>query len=271
MRKLLPAVFSLLLIASAGLAGDEVGTAQIGVSPDRPRAGDSVTLLLSGTWPDSCVPHSSQMLRLGSFITINLSTPSEDCLPATTDWQMEVHLGELSAGSYMVNVSAEGDTIGQTPFVVGERPADDRDQWEVPTEPAVPCENPYFPPLVLLLSTVDEVPWGASLPVSLVVTTTAHSHAFLFTSGQRYDFAVYKDGEEVWRWSDEQAFIMAIGEETYTTDGVLYFERVDTTELPGPGTYTLQGTLTTEGWIEDEGVAEHGPAHVCVTFTVVDG
>ncbi len=271
MRKLLLAVLGVLLLVSAAQAAEQLGTAHIDVMPTAPTAGEPVTLLLSGTWPNSCVPQSRQVLRLGSLVFINTSHPGEECLPASTDWQMEVSMGELSAGTYTVTVSFEGDTIGQGAFTVGEEPAAPPDYWDPPTEPAA-CENPYLPPLALLLSTLDEVPWGASLPMSLVVTTTAYDHAFLFTSGQRYDFAVFTEaGEEVWGWSNDQAFLMAMGEETYTMDGVLYFERLDTGQLPGPGTYTLRGTLTVEGRIEGDGVVEQGSAHVCTTFEVIEG
>lgn len=60
-----------------------------------------------------------------------------------------------------------------------------------------------------------------------------------FSSGQRYDFIVKKDGKKVWRWSDDYNFITVIqnliiapGEkQTYTADWV----------STGPGTYTVEG------------------------------
>ncbi len=264
MKTLLACIASLLVL-SAFAIGDEAGDVTIDIVPPNPMASEEVTLSLHGTWPDTCVPSGHQLLHLGSFIAVNLVTPGEGCDPQPNPWQMDISLGELSAGTYFVTVSHEGDTIGQRSFTVGE----EAPPWVEPVEPAM-CENPYFPPLILLSATVEEIPWGASLPVAMIVTVTAYEQSFLFNSGQRYDFTIYRDGEEVWRWSADQAFTMAIGEETYGMDAVLYFERVDTGELPGPGTYTLRGTLTTEGMVEDDGLIPRGPAHFCVTFEVVE-
>jgi len=274
MRKLLAVLLGLLVFGAMGLAFDAEQVEEISMEtiPPTPVEDEEVTLVLSGVWPDACVPTSYTLIRLGSFITVRLATRDTDCDPEPTPWELEASLGELSRGTYMVTVSYEGETILQDSFQVTEHVDDNNNFWDIPpTEPAIDCENPYFPPLVVLLSTVDEVPWGASLPVAMVVTTTAADHTFAFNTGQRYDFAVYKDGDEVWRWSDDQAFIMALGEETYTMDGTLYFERINTGELPGPGTYTLQGTLTTQGRVEGDTLHEEGPAHVCVEFVVVEG
>lgn len=134
---------------------------------------------------------------------------------------------------------------------------------------AMTCVNPYHPGLILLVSTVPEVPQGASLPMALVITTSTDADTHHFRSSQRYDFTIHTmEDEELWRWSHDQAFLTVLGEETYTADGVLYFERVDTGELPiEPGLYTLKATLTTEG-TDDE---TWGPAHACTMFEVTAG
>ena len=134
---------------------------------------------------------------------------------------------------------------------------------------AMTCVNPYHPGLILLVSTAPEVPQGASLPMALVITTSTYEETHHFRSSQRYDFAIHNmEDEELWRWSHDQAFLTVLGEETYTTDGVLYFEQMDTCELPmEPGLYTLKATLTTEG-TDDE---TWGPAHACTVFEVTAG
>ncbi len=284
MRRLLMMALGITLLSVAWAGADELGSATIDVFPETPTTSDVISLLLSGTWPDSCVPQSPQVIRLGNRINVATSNPGEVCLTALTDWDLEVPLGELPAGTYHVTVTYTGHdgdqkTIGQHTFEVSEEPEDtpgidleivigidDEDEDE---EADLMCVNPYHPDLLLLLATVDEVPWGASMPMGLVVTTSAYDQEFMFRTGQRYDFAVFDAaGEEVWRWSDDQAFLMAIGEETYTEDGVLYFARMDTSVLPEPGTYTLKATLTTEGRVDEEG---EGPAHVCTTFTLTAG
>ncbi len=277
MRNAFLLTVALLLIGGIGLATDDVGRANIEVVPPDPVEGDEVTLVLSGRWPDSCVPHAHRTLRLAGFITIQLVTLSPPCWPVVTEWEREISLGALSPGSYLVSVAHDRDDIGQASFTVGERveePVEDpveeeNDVWVIPEEPERLCENPYAPPLALLLSTMDEVAWGETLPMALVVTTTTGEHDFLFGSGQRYDFAVYLDEQEVWRWSDDRAFPMVVGEDTYTTEGELFLERLDTRELPGPGTYTLQGTLAAEGMVEGDRLQDRGPAHVCTTFQLL--
>ncbi len=284
MRSLLTLALSIVLFPIAFNGAAELGTATIDVVPEAPTPSDEVTLLLYGTWPDSCVPQSPRVMRLGNRIHVDTSNPSEVCMPATTDWQLEAPVGELPAGTYEVTVTYtdhddDRTTIGQDTFQVTEEPEDppsigleffirigENDNDE---EPHPMCVNPYHPGLLLLLATVDEAPRGASIPAAMVVTTSAYNQEFSFRTSQRFDFSVFNEaGEEVWRWSDDQAFMMVLGEETYTTDGVLYFARLDTSELPEPGTYILKGTLTTEGRVDGEAA---GPAHVCTTFELTEG
>ncbi len=131
------------------------------------------------------------------------------------------------------------------------------------------CDNPYHPDLLLLVSTVTEIPHGASLPMSLTVTTSAHEETYHFTTSQRYDFSIHDiEDEEVWRWSDDRPFLMVVGDETYTTDAVLYFERLDTGQFQlETGMYTLKATVTTEGTDTEM----QGPAHACTTFWITAG
>ncbi len=265
MRVLLCTLFG-ALIAFGPTVADGNGAAQIDVLPPEPTTEDNIVLMLSGTWPDSCVPSAPQVMRLGTLIYIATAQTDEVCAPTLTPWQLEVPLGELPVGQYrlvMAHTDQTGDTdvVGQGVFTVRERRADD---------PELSCANPYHPGLMLLIAAPEEIPWGASLPLALIVTTGADKQVHRFRTSQRFDFAIYDDeGEEVWRWSDEQAFLMVMGEETYTTEGVLYFARMDTSELPAPGTYTLQGTLTTEGRADQED--DPGPAHVCTTFELIPG
>lgn len=282
MRRLLMMTLGIALLSVTWAGADELGTATIEVYPEAPTTSDVISLLLSGTWPDSCVPQSPQVIRLGNHISVATSNPGEVCLTVLTDWGLEVPLGELPAGTYDVTVTYAGHertrkTIGQRTFQVSAESEDEPGieleffigVGEDEEKREAMCVNPYHPELLVLLATVDEVPWGASMPMGIVVTTSAYDQQFTFRTSQRYDFAVFDAaGEEVWRWSDDQAFLMVIGEETYTEDGVLYFARMDTSVLPEPGTYTLQATLTTEGQVDEEA---KGPAHVCATFTLTEG
>ncbi|MFO8011442.1 MAG: BsuPI-related putative proteinase inhibitor [Dehalococcoidia bacterium] len=175
-------------------------------------------------------------------------------------------------GYTVADVLVDGESVGAVAKYRFEDVAEDHNihaEFEQENGTEVECENPYSPGLILLVATVDEVPHGASLPMAMVVTTSAYEQTHHFNTSQRYDFSIYdENGEEVWRWSDDQAFLMVTGEETYTTDGVLYFERMHTAELPSePAKYMLKATLTTEG-SDDE---KEGPADTCIIFEVIPG
>jgi len=72
---------------------------------------------------------------------------------------------------------------------------------------------------------------------------------FTFPSSQRFDFVIRdKEGKEMYRWSDGQAFLMVTGSETLHNDMLKYKVRIplDLGDLkPYPdGLYTLEGILT---------------------------
>jgi hypothetical protein len=52
---------------------------------------------------------------------------------------------------------------------------------------------------------------GEEVKISVTVTNKCLNPVeLIFTSAQRYDFIVLKDGEEVWRWSNSKMFAMVI-------------------------------------------------------------
>ncbi len=120
---LLSAVSSLLLAAGllavrlGGVA--QLGTAEIQVLPPHPTTEDSIVLVLSGTWKDSCVPQAPEAMILGSQITVTTSNPGEICLMVLTPWQLAVPIGTLSSpGWYSVVVVHNGQPIGGIEFEV---------------------------------------------------------------------------------------------------------------------------------------------------------
>ncbi|MBW3589405.1 MAG: hypothetical protein KY429_08290 [Actinobacteria bacterium] len=80
-------------------------------------------------------------------------------------------------------------------------------------------------------------------PVDLLLVVTAfHPVTLQFSSGQRFDFVVSKDGEEVWRWSGDQFFTQALGEESLSAgDELRYQAQWTPTE---EGTYEVLGLVT---------------------------
>jgi FG-GAP-like repeat/FG-GAP repeat len=98
-----------------------VGTARIEILPPDPTAADEITIRLSGTWPSSCVPQSSQVSRTGAQIVIATSSPSVACNPVPTDWSLGVPVGQLPAGSYHVSLTYNQQEIQQAGFVVRDQ------------------------------------------------------------------------------------------------------------------------------------------------------
>ncbi|MEA3477800.1 MAG: BsuPI-related putative proteinase inhibitor, partial [Bacteroidota bacterium] len=104
----------------------------------------------------------------------------------------------------------------------------------------------------------DFMPPGWHAPViSMALRVFNHSYipvTFDFTTSQRYDFAIYNsNGIEVWRWSDDKAFLQVLGQVTLEPgESVRYAVKHkfvdscnDTKEKPMPvDLYTLKGELT---------------------------
>lgn len=84
----------------------------LAVSPEEPTSADPISLTLSTTWPNSCVPEGFQVNFLGDFtIGIDLLLPGWDtkgdcedliCLPVLTPWQQTKVIESLSPGDYDV-------------------------------------------------------------------------------------------------------------------------------------------------------------------------
>ena len=67
-----------------------------------------------------------------------------------------------------------------------------------------------------------------------------------FSSGQRYDLYLEKDGEEVWRWSDGKFFTMALARVDLEAGERLEFD-IDIDYQFEAGEYILSGKLATVG------------------------
>ncbi|MFH1609338.1 MAG: hypothetical protein ABID40_01745 [Candidatus Bipolaricaulota bacterium] len=119
----LVAVLGILAFGIGGTA--QLGTAEVQVIPPHPTSHDSIVLLLSGTWKDSCVPRAPQVWILGNHITVATSNPGEVCLMVLSPWQLAVPIGRLPGGVYAVTVThsapaTPAQAIGRATFAVGE-------------------------------------------------------------------------------------------------------------------------------------------------------
>ena len=80
-------------------------TAQIEIIPSNPTTNDSVSIGLSGQWPDACIPQNPQVTVSGGEIRINTSNQSLFCAQVITFWSLTVPVGKLEARTYEVIVS----------------------------------------------------------------------------------------------------------------------------------------------------------------------
>lgn len=106
------------------------------------------------------------------------------------------------------------------------------------------------PPLRLILSTDRSVyARGEPVRLTLAVTNPGPDPVTLTApSSQLYDFAVLRDGTEVWRWSAGRMFLTVLTDLTIPAGDTRVFAEVwsqrDLNGRPvGPGEYVVVGTL----------------------------
>ena len=110
------------------------------------------------------------------------------------------------------------------------------------------ASQPILPPIkvqptvalpAVLTAKVDSV-----VTLTLTVTNPSATPAdVVFSSGQRYDFAIVSaaTGAEVWRWSVGRGFTMAFGQQTLPANGTIVF--VDTWKPTVKGNLVAVGSL----------------------------
>jgi hypothetical protein len=99
-----------------------------------------------------------------------------------------------------------------------------------------------------LTLTVNETLAGADLTLR-VCNKTTETIEKTFSTAQRYDFEVSRDGDRVWRWSDGRVFAQVYGQETWEPDQCKsYSESWDGRDSEGnptgPGEYQAVGVLS---------------------------
>jgi hypothetical protein len=95
-----------------------------------------------------------------------------------------------------------------------------------------------------LASSLQVAPAGDSVSFVLQVTNAGPAPvALTFPTGQSFDFAVSRDGREVWRWSADRSFTQAVREESIAAGET---RRYEASWRPPAGTH---GALAARGWI----------------------
>ena len=88
---------------------------------------------------------------------------------------------------------------------------------------------------------------GEKIELSIhILNPTSNSIRLDFNSMQRYDFMILKDKEEVWRWSSDKMFAMALGSLVLEPDEERSYREVLETAGIAPGEYELAGIITSK-------------------------
>ena len=119
MRRQGMTVLGLVLLLSLSIQGavpSVLPQIDLTVTPENPTSSDSLSLMLSGDWPDSCVPEDFDLQVLsGNSIWIDLLLPGWDtkgncdplfCLQMITPWTLTKNIEPLSPGTYDVFLRA---------------------------------------------------------------------------------------------------------------------------------------------------------------------
>lgn len=110
------------------------------------------------------------------------------------------------------------------------------------------------PQLELLLKT-DKQSYSLREPVIIQLTVTNRANKVFkstFSSAQRYDFVVKKEGKETWRWSRDKVFAMMLTEFILQPQQSVIYQESWTPEkdeegsVVPPGKYEIIGILKTQ-------------------------
>jgi len=86
---------------------------------------------------------------------------------------------------------------------------------------------------------------GEQMELSIhILNPVSDSIRLDFNSTQRYDFMILKDKEEVWRWSSDKMFAMALGSLVLEPYEERSYTEVLETGGVAPGDYELAGIVT---------------------------
>lgn len=109
-------------------------------------------------------------------------------------------------------------------------------------------------PANLLVSiTCDKTAYKTKEPITMtltVINTGSTAREFVFSSGKKYDFYLYRGARLIWKWSEGQIFSQAFSGLTLNPNQPLKYPNVFDQILPSgkmirPGHYRLKGAFCT--------------------------
>jgi hypothetical protein len=96
-----------------------------------------------------------------------------------------------------------------------------------------------------LLSSLQATTAGDTIAFLLQVTNTADTAVQLdFATGQSFDFAVFDDEEEIWRWSEGRMFTQALRAETIAPGETRTYRATWSPPPALSGEYRVVGAMT---------------------------
>ncbi|MFW6386507.1 MAG: BsuPI-related putative proteinase inhibitor [Bacillota bacterium] len=110
------------------------------------------------------------------------------------------------------------------------------------------------PPQIFADMTLDSLEFekGDVLSGTMVLYNITDEDITLeFSSGQNYDLLLYREGRQIWQWSSDRMFTMALQTKQLPAGESLEFEfEFESEEDLEPGTYELRGVITSHSEIE---------------------
>jgi hypothetical protein len=145
MKRLLP--FAAMLLLVTAIANGQT----IRFDPPNATAHHSVDAVVSGVWPDSCVPSVKGITVAGSTILLRLNTllaPDVGCRQSVTQYRRTFHLEVLPAGVYTVIALADSGNdlleLSRTPLIVRDAETLHIAPYAVPTSGGpIVIDNPF--------------------------------------------------------------------------------------------------------------------------------
>jgi hypothetical protein len=146
MKRLIVTAAMLLLLAAAFARGETIR-----FDPPNPTAHHSVDAIVSGTWPDGCLPSVKGITVAGSTILLRLNTllaPDAGCYQALTQYNRTFHLEVLPAGVYTVIALADSGNdlleLTRTSLIVRDAETLRIEPYAVPTSGGpIVIDNPF--------------------------------------------------------------------------------------------------------------------------------
>ena len=90
------------------------------LKPAQPHSESNVTATIKGVWRDACVPSSPEVVRIGSFVRIDLTSPAGPCGAVISEWTSHATLGYFDPGLYRVGVFVNGAFYREATLRVAE-------------------------------------------------------------------------------------------------------------------------------------------------------